>query len=367
VTHIPTWDGLVELVGHSRFLYVADAKLCSSKAMGHINAHEGRFVTVVPHGRREDVWFRDWVQTHAPEWVEAKVKPGGQNEPDSIWRVFEAPLPSGDGYRVIWVHSSAKHVRDAAARSSRLEKGLAAIEQLEVRLAGPKSRFKTRVAVEEAATSALKDVRAGRWISFDVEEAPSATFHQVRRGRPGPDTRYVRKERPTFHVRAEVRGDVIAFDAATDGCFALVTNDRNLSGVQVLEAYHYQPHLERRHHLLKSAQEMAPMHLENPERIEALLFCHFFALLTEALVEREIRTSMKEQNLSGIALYPELRNCPAPSAPRIFEVFAGLQRHYLMDGDDIAQTFEPELSLVQQQVLELLNVPADVYQSATTD
>ena len=68
---------------------------------------------VVPHGRREDTWFRDWAQTHAPTWVEARRAPGSRlGEPDRIWRTFEAPAPSVDGYRVIWVHSSTKAARD---------------------------------------------------------------------------------------------------------------------------------------------------------------------------------------------------------------------------------------------------------------
>ena len=48
LTHIPSWDELRALVGHERFLYVADSKLCSKQAMGHIASHGGRFVTVVP-------------------------------------------------------------------------------------------------------------------------------------------------------------------------------------------------------------------------------------------------------------------------------------------------------------------------------
>ena len=57
VTHVPTWNELRSLVGDAGFLYVADSKLCSKEAMGHIAGHGGRFVTVVPHGRREDAWL----------------------------------------------------------------------------------------------------------------------------------------------------------------------------------------------------------------------------------------------------------------------------------------------------------------------
>src|SRR5438445_1831212 len=47
-THVPTWDGLVALLGRVDFLYVADSKLCSRQAMGHIAGRGGRFVTVMP-------------------------------------------------------------------------------------------------------------------------------------------------------------------------------------------------------------------------------------------------------------------------------------------------------------------------------
>lgn len=90
-------------------------------------------------------------------------------------------------------------------------------------------------------------------------------------------------------------------------------------------------------------------------------------MLTEALIEREIRTSMSNQGLTGIPLYPELRNCPAPSAPRILEIFEDLARHQLINADgEIVQTFHPELTPVQQQVLDLLHIPANIYTPTAT-
>lgn len=362
VTHIPTWDQLRSLVGTASFLYVADSKLCSQQAMGHIDAHGGRFVTVVPHGRREDTWFRDWAQTHAPTWAEAHRCPGArQDDPDKVWRTFEAPAPSANGYRVIWIHSSTKAARDAAARAARVEAGLAAIEKVAERLGSPKSRMKTLVTAQDAATAALAKAGATRWIGVTVAESTEETYRQEHRGRPGTKTRYRRTEKPVFTLTAKVDAETVSYDAATDGCFPLVTNDREMTPVDVLAAYRYQPNLERRNHVLKGPQEVAPVYLETPHRIEALLLCHFLAMLTEALIEREIRTAMKTQGLTGIPLYPELRNCPAPSAPRILEIFADLQRHQLHDGDQVVQAFEPDLSPLQHQVLDLLHVPATVY------
>jgi Domain of unknown function (DUF4277)/Transposase DDE domain len=362
VTHIPTWDELRTLVGRADFLYVADSKLCSKQAMGHIADHGGRFVTVVPHGRREDTWFRDWAQTHAPAWAEARRRPGARlGDPDRVWRTFQAPAPSVDGYRVIWVHSSTKAARDAAARAARIEAGLAAIDTVVARLATPKTRIKTKVAVEQAATTAIAGAGAARWVGFTINATSDVSFRQELRGRPGSATRYRRSEKPVFTITATIHADKVAYDAATDGCFPTITNDTVMTPAEVLAAYHYQPNLERRNHMLKGPQEVAPVYLETPHRIEALLLCHFLAMLTEALIEREIRTSMKTEGLTGIPLYPELRNCPTPSAPRILEIFDDVQRHQLINQDQIVQTFESQLTPLQQQVLDLLHIPASDY------
>lgn len=193
-------------------------------------------------------------------------------------------------------------------------------------------------------------------MSFTVTETTEETFRQERRGRPGTDTRY-RKHTKTRHaISWDTRLDVLAYDAATDGCFPLVTNDTALCDADVLAAYRYQPNLERRHHLLKATQHADPVLLRSPARIEALFCCHFLALVIGALIEREIRTAMAAANTDDIPLYPELRACPAPSAERVLSIFTDLTRHEIHHGDQHVQTFEAELNPLQEQVLDLLDV-----------
>jgi transposase len=361
-THVPTWDGLVDLLGRTDFLYVADSKLCSRPAMGHIAGNGGRFVTILPRSRAEDGAFREHLQTHTPIWTEAARRPGGRlGDPDEVYSTTPAPLPSVEGYRIVWVHSTAKARRDAATRQTRLEAGAAALEALDVRLAGPRSRFKTRVAVEQAATDALADTHSQRWVTFTVTETITKTYKQARAGRPGPATDYREILTSRFTVHADIALDRVAYDAASDGCFPLISNDRTLPDAALLGAYRYQPNLERRHHLLKSVQDAAPVLLHNPARIEALFCCQFLALLISALIEREVRTGMRRTALHDIALYPELRDCKAPSTERILEIFGTVARHQLHRDGILIQTFQPELTAQQQQVLELLSVSASAY------
>ena len=361
-THVPTWDGLVTLLGRTDFLYVADSKLCSRDAMRHIHTHHGRFVTVLPRTRGEDGWFRDWAQTHSPHWTEASRQPGKRlDDPDRVYSTFASPLPSSEGHRIIWVLSSTKTTIDAAARQGRIEAGAAALEALTIRLAGPKTRLKTRVAIDEAAATALKTAGATRWISVTITESLEEDFRQERRGRPGADTRYRKTIRTRHHISWEVDTANVAYDGVTDGMFPIISNDRHLGDADILAAYRYQPNLERRHHLLKSTQQADPLLLHNPARIEALFCCHYLALLTGALIEREIRNAMANAGTSHIPLYPELRACTAPSAARILELFSDLTRHQLRHDGQIVQTFHPELSPLQDQVLQLLQIPTTNY------
>jgi len=315
-THIPTWDQLVKLTGGPDFLYVADCKLASEEAMGHIHRGGRRFITVLPRSRKEDAAFRAWIQARQPAWAEACRAPGARiGEPGQVWSTFEAPWPSAEGYRVVWVHDSGKQLRDGAARARKIEKGVQAIEEdLAGRLSSPRTRLRTTTAVHAAAEAALADTGASRWVRFSVTKKIEESFKQAGPGRPGPGTGYRRIETKRFEVTCHVDYDQVAYDAASDGCWPLITNDRDMTGAGVLAAYRYQPNLERRHHLLKGVQDAAPVWIKTVPRIEAIFLCHFIALLISALIERQIRMAMKAAEIARIPVYPELRGCAA--APR---------------------------------------------------
>ena len=363
-THIPTWDQLVKLTGHTGFLYVADCKLACGDAMRHIDRGGGRFITVLPRSRKEDAAFRAWMQDHQPDWAEAHRAPGARpGDPDQVWSVCQAPWPSAEGYRIVCVHDSGKQQRDAATRARRIEKAVRAIEDdLAGRLASPRSRLRTAAAVHAAAKDAIAGADATRWVRYTVHEKTEESYRQAAPGLPGPGTAYRRIEKKAFQVTCDVDITQVAYDAVSDGCWPLITNDKDMTGAQVLAAYRYQPNLERRHHLLKGIQDAAPVWIKTIPRIEAIFLCHFIALLVSALIERQIRLAMKTAGIARLATYPEFRGCAAPTADRIFEIFAHLQRHELRDQSGTqVQVFEPELTPLQLTILELLDIPATAY------
>ena len=114
-------------------------------------------------------------------------------------------------------------------------------------------------------------------MGFTIGESSAAAFRQELRGHPGVETRYRRTEKPVFTASAAIHAEAVADDAATDGCFPLVTDAVAMTPAEALAAYRYQSNLERRHHMLKGSQEVAPVYLQTPRRSEALLLRHFFA------------------------------------------------------------------------------------------
>src|SRR5712691_805496 len=191
-THIATWEMLRKLAGKPDFLYVADSKLCAGETLAHIAQHQGRFITVLPRSRREDRWFRQFVQTQVPAWAEVLRRPHPRRRtgPEDVWRVVEAPLPSKEGYRIIWVWNSLMAAHDAEVRQAHIERAWEALQHLQAKLAGPRCRLRSRARVEAAAKTIVHTAGATPWIVYEIQERTEPRFRQERRGRPGHTTRY---------------------------------------------------------------------------------------------------------------------------------------------------------------------------------
>lgn len=360
-THRETWDALRALVDRPDFLYVGDSKLCAEGTMQHIDGNGGQFLTVLPRTRKEDSLFREWMQTHDPVWTEVAREEGeGAREAD-VRRMTESPVPAADGFRLVWVWSSRMAAEDRDAREDIMRRAYLRLERLETRLRSPKCKYRDRAGVAAAAEKTIGE-RAERWVDYEIREEEEARFKQEKRGRPGKGTKYQRLTKTRFHVSWKPKAEAIRYDARTDGMFPLLTNRREMGLGDLLEAYRFQPRLEKRHEQLKTVYGVAPVLLKKVTRIEGLLFVYFLVLLVEALIEREVRRGMAARELKGLPIYPEGRWCEAPTTDRVFELFTGVQMHRLRDGEKEVQVFRPELTTTHREVLSLMGVPVEAYE-----
>ncbi len=92
----------------------------------------------------------------------------------------------------------------------------------------------------------LEKHRVRRYLKFKRVPRPEHTFKQKQRGRPGPDTEYRRVTLRRYDLQWSLDQTAIDYDKKSDGMYALICNDRNLTAVQVLEAHKGQPTIEKR-------------------------------------------------------------------------------------------------------------------------
>ena len=103
------------------------------------------------------------------------------------------------------------------------------------------------------------------------------------------------------------------------------------------------------------------MLLKKDERVVAFLHLHVMALMVSTLIERKLRRAMKQQAIESLPLYPEGKPCPYPTMFDLVRLFTGVEKYEVLKGEDLA-VFPAALSLLQRQVLQLLDVPVSAYQ-----
>jgi len=359
-THWDLWQTLRGMLGKSDFTYVADCKLCVSETLRRIDKEQGKFITIMPRTRCEYAEFTHDVVRAIVRWRRIWRKPSSRTKKRSdVFEHAEGLHQMREGFRIHWYRSSEKALRDAQDRENRLAEAGAKLTALtDSKRRGPK----TVAAVTRAVQRILDAYRVKDLLKITVQVNEVEKFAQTKRGRPtgSGDTLYRRvvKKVPCVITVNNVEGIMSA--EAMDGVFPLVTNIED-SALQTLKSYKYQPYLEKRHALLKSGLEVAPIFLKKNDRIEALMFVYFLAQLTAALIERAVRKSMQDRGIRSLPILPEARQSKSPSAQQILASFYGFSRSRLLQKSKHVQTFTDPISSTQIQLLELLEIPTSLF------
>lgn len=263
-----------------------------------------------------------------------------------------------------WVYSELLALRQEQTRREQIAAAEQELSDLRRRLANPKTRLRKAAEVDRRVEQILERHRVARYLHVRRVRQDEHSFRQMRSGRPGPETPYRRITRRRWGLEWSLEQQAIDYDRKSDGMYPLISNDRDLPAAAVLQAHKGQPAIEKRFEQTKTVHEIAPVFLKNEDRIEALFTLYFLALLVQGLIERELRRAMKRQKIAQLPLYPEERRCCRPTTEQILRLFSLTERHILTRRGKLVQLFQPELTPLQKQVLELLGVPERVFRLA---
>lgn len=352
-SHIENWLHLRNIIGFSSFLYVADSKLCTAENLRRINREHGKFVTIVPKTNREVDEFYKRCYESSVEWELLTRRPSTRKKGCyDVFYLAQEFYQLNEGFRIFWYRSSEKKKRDEQSRNERIETALDKLAQIkDEKRRGPK----TEKALKTAADKIIQKYKVGEWINVSVNSKDVDEYKKTTKGAPSANATYLKVTKKVPYLITATDKNAIARSKAVDGLFPLTTNTK-LSAIEVLEAYKYQPNIEKQFSFIKSDIELAPVFLKKTSRIEAIMFCCYLSCLVAALIQRKIRIKMKKLGLEKIATLPEERSTTTPTWEQIQRLFSQHCKYKLQEKGVDIRTFSEEISDVQETVIELLDL-----------
>lgn len=359
-THQVNWNELRSFLKTTDFCYVADSKVSTQENMEHISSNNGQFISILPNTRKEVKVFKSALSlgTKSLELSPLAVYPNQRKKGSGTTYQYYEGEKAKEGFRLIWIHSDVKEEMENQKRKQSIDKITLKLEEIGGKL--NRYKLKTKEQIEVAIDKTIKGYEP--FFEATIHEHKRLITKKIGRAKPTKNSQYRTIEQCTYSLTYTVKIEVIKEYERQDGLFPLVTNT-DWTVKKVLATYKEQPYLEKRFSTLKSVLEVAPMFLMTPKRIEAMLLLYFFALMIVSLIERQIRQSMKEQDIEALPILPQKMKTKQPTLNNLRYLF----RDTIMI---VGQSANPNENLfiqkgfnkIHQQVLKLLKVPNKTYQ-----
>jgi transposase len=347
-------------VAPGAYIYVADAALVTADNLAALG--DTLFITRLPAtysecGRliAEAVAHNTWEDIG----VLAHTKPT-KHRPATAYKVYEGEVTLyGTAYRAVVVHSSTQDKR----RQQRLERKIqAAYSTIQTTARTTERQEYFCHADAEAAAAQLRAVPTPyHLVDVTVEERPVYGRGRPSAQKPRPVKAMRYRLKTTIHPQTE---RIVRLEEEA-GCFVLLTNvpttgDLAHSARDILTGYKDQHGTEQNYGFLKDPVIVNSLFLKKPERLEALGLILLLALLIWRLMERAMRTHVDTTStpLTGW----DKKATERPTSFMMVTKFAGMIVVKLGDHRQLARP----LSVVQQQYLRALDVPATCFTDLTS-
>ncbi len=147
--------------------------------------------------------------------------------------------------------------------------------------------LKTKDEIQQRAQKILKGRGVAAFLHTDVGEVEQQWTEQIGKGRPGKHTKYETIVEIIYTLSWRRNKEALDREKKVDGICPILCTDEAVTAKAALEAYKYQPRLEKRFCQLKSVHQVAPTLFKRVERVEAMMLLFFLAL--------SYRPSLKEK------------------------------------------------------------------------
>jgi len=368
--YIPAIQSVRESLGMGGRTYVGDCKMAALATRAFVAAGgdfylcplaEAQWGRAERHELLRPVW--DGVQA-----LEQVCRPGPEGEPDervaegfSVDMVLRA---RAGGKEVAWterrwlVRSRAYAQAQEAALERRLAKAAAALQELSARKQGKRQLFHAELVAEAEAIVARAGV-AGL-LRYTAQAVLTTRQKRAYAGRPA------RQETDVSFVTEVQREETLIHEKKREmGWQVYATNGVGLSLPQVVWAYRGQYRIEDDWSRLKGRPlGLTPLYLQDEVRIGGLVYVLSLALRVLTLVEWGVRERLRHEGakVQGVYAGQPGRKTARPSAELLLRVMQTISLSVIEVNGQTHALLSP-LTEVQKRLLELWDLPADLYEN----
>ena len=220
---------------------------------------------------------------------------------------------------------------------------------------------------QERASKIVKKYSCEEMIKIEIKEVVSLQKRYTKRGRPTSNTPYELIEIRKLELNFKENLSVIEENLVIAGWRIYVTNTKSftLTLEQSVLDSRDEWLVERPFHRFKKGNlPVLPLFLRLPERIKGLMLLLVVALQVFTLMEFVIRRELaqQEETLAGLVPgNPSIRTA-RPTAERIISQFDNLHLLIIVTSKRIKGHLLETLTPLQQRILELLQIPLDIYE-----
>ncbi|KAB8316448.1 IS1634 family transposase [Tolypothrix campylonemoides VB511288] len=367
--YFPTWQKMAQVIGHKKFIFIADCKAGAIATRAQIAANGGIYCFPVPMSGQHPQYLKQWV-LNPPAEIQSIRLPRQDEEEPAVGKGFEVEL--GKFWfneetnkwvrwheRFLVVYSQSLAASMIRGQQQRINSAQTALNKLAAKPGEDPQ------ALAHKVENILERYRVKDFFNTTITEQITQQTRHVGRGRPSKNSPTESVTSICLQLHIQLQNAAIECAETLAGWRLYVTNApiTQLSLSQAVTYYRDEWLLERGFHRFKRGCLPAlPVYFQNQKRIIGLMFLLNIALRVFTLMEFVVRQALidTQQSLAGLYDGNPKRKTDRPSTEKMLKAFCNLTLYFLPD----STIFITPINALQKQILCLMKMPQSLYQVA---
>lgn len=376
--YFPAWQRIVQTLGKTDFLFIADSKAASIETRVGINNGKGYYLFPLPKTGDTPKILRELVLNppQIPQPIELEPKAGQDDDKARIvgtgFIIGKQMEATADGTVYQWdeqwivCDSHAHAYRQKKSLHEKLDKAVGQLDALK-----PKSKD-TADTFRAKADSILKSHRIQDYICLEVNETIELVKKYKGKGRPTQNTPYEMIEVRHLDLQYGLNEDAIEEYKKLAGWRIYVTNTtaHQMTLNQSAQYYRDEYLVERGFHRFKKGHiPVLPLFIRVPERIKGLMLLLTIALQVLTLIEFVSRKELSKNNesISGLVPGNPKMKTKKPTAERLLSAFDNIHLLIKENRKNVKGVMVEGLSTLQKKILSILKLPETIFNISFND